>query len=189
MITIVSGLRFSGKELMMKALKASGMNVVPNYLPRQNTVNHIQFSESESMRLCLKDPLWLKNADNSLIKLISFLIPQLPFEYSYNVIFMENKNRFLFEPDPVYNSLQDRLTPEDAIKKTFLDEHISRVKGWMSNHSNFQFTTVNYLSLLESPFKVLKFISTEFGIELNMTKGCNVLYGNNFKRNKYLQIG
>lgn len=90
-ITIVSGLPRSGTSMMMRMLAAGGLPIFQDGLRQADADNPKGYYEAERVKGLAKDAGWLPEASGQAIKIISSLLPCLPPELRYKVIFMRRK--------------------------------------------------------------------------------------------------
>ena len=89
-IVVVSGLPRSGTSMAMKMLEAGGLTVVTDGLRTADEDNPRGYYEDERVKRLHKetDKAWLREARGRVIKIISFLLKDLPPEHNYKVVFM-----------------------------------------------------------------------------------------------------
>ncbi|HLB25802.1 MAG TPA: adenylyl-sulfate kinase, partial [Nitrospirota bacterium] len=90
-VTIVSGLPRTGTSLMMKMLEAGGMPVVTDSIRGADVDNPNGYYEFEKVKEIKKDKAWLMDARGKAFKMVSMLLPDLPREFRYKVVFMERE--------------------------------------------------------------------------------------------------
>ncbi len=91
LITVVSGLPRSGTSMMMKMLEAGGLPIYQDGRRVADADNPKGYYEAERVKGLAKDASWLPEASGQAIKIISSLLPYLPPELSYKVIFMRRR--------------------------------------------------------------------------------------------------
>lgn len=87
--TVVSGLPRSGTSLMMRMLEAAGVPVMTDGRRVADSDNPEGYYEWEAIRTVATRPSVLREAEGKAIKVVSILLPSLPREYRYRVIFMD----------------------------------------------------------------------------------------------------
>ena len=89
-VVVVSGLPRSGTSMAMKMLAAGGVALVVDNIRTADEDNPKGYYELERVKDLEKDPdrSWLKRARGKAVKVISFLLKDLPPENSYRIIFM-----------------------------------------------------------------------------------------------------
>ena len=89
LITVVSGLPRSGTSMLMQMLDAAGYPCLTDGVRRPDADNPRGYFEYEKVKQLRRDCSWLSEAKGKGIKIIAQLIPFLPSEFSYRIIFME----------------------------------------------------------------------------------------------------
>jgi predicted AlkP superfamily phosphohydrolase/phosphomutase/tetratricopeptide (TPR) repeat protein len=88
-VTVVSGLPRSGTSMMMQMLKAGGLACLTDNLREADADNPRGYFEFDKARRLHTDASWLAEAKGKTVKIIAQLLPFLPADYQYRVIFME----------------------------------------------------------------------------------------------------
>jgi tetratricopeptide (TPR) repeat protein len=88
--TLVSGLPRSGTSLMMQMLEAGGLPPQTDGERRADTDNPKGYYEWEAIKKIQSQPELMKEPglDRKAIKVISMLLPHLPYQHEYRVLFM-----------------------------------------------------------------------------------------------------
>lgn len=150
MITIVSGLPRSGTSLMMQILAANGYDILTDGKRTADENNINGYYEYEKVKALKSDNLWLSEAEGKAVKIIAQLLPYLPSDFMYEIIYME---RNIEEVINSQNKMLARLnknvkTPEiKAIKDVFQKQN-EQIKKNISLKSNVRFLCVSFNELL-----------------------------------------
>jgi hypothetical protein len=88
-ITIVSGLPRSGTSMAMQMLHAGGMPVLADGVRTADADNPRGYFEFERVKALRTDKGWLDQAEGHVVKIIHLLLPELPPDRDYRVLFME----------------------------------------------------------------------------------------------------
>jgi len=94
-IVLVSGLPRSGTSMLMKMLDAGGLAVVSDGLRSADEDNPRGYFEDERVKNLAQDPdkRWLHEARGRAIKIISYLLKELPPQHNYKVLFVRRDLR------------------------------------------------------------------------------------------------
>ncbi|MEO6847196.1 MAG: alkaline phosphatase family protein [Chthoniobacterales bacterium] len=87
--TLVTGLPRSGTSLMMQMLVAGGIPALQdNHRPadEDNPLGYFEFAPAKNLRM---DGSWMSHAQGRVLKLVPQLLPYLPPQHPYRVVFME----------------------------------------------------------------------------------------------------
>ena len=89
LITVVSGLPRSGTSMLMQMLDAAGYPCLTDGVRKADADNPRGYFEYQKVKRLRRDRAWLPEAKGKAVKIIAQLIPFLPSQFSYQVIFME----------------------------------------------------------------------------------------------------
>jgi len=115
MITVVSGIPRSGTSLMMQMMSAGGMPVLTDGQRSADDNNPRGYFELESVKSLARNQDVLTQADGKVVKVISSLLPSLPKDFEYRVVFM---CRPLEEVVSSQNRMLERLGKEVPLTPT-----------------------------------------------------------------------
>jgi hypothetical protein len=87
-IVVVSGLPRSGTSMMMQMLEAGGLEPLTDGERVADDDNPRGYLELEAVKRTASDPSWLNGAEGRVVKVISALLPTLPGDRAYDVIYM-----------------------------------------------------------------------------------------------------
>lgn len=88
-VIVVSGLPRSGTSMMMQMLAAGGMPVLADETRPADVDNPRGYYEFEEAKKLASDNHWVRTARGRAVKLVAQLLPSLPLNESYRIIFME----------------------------------------------------------------------------------------------------
>jgi len=154
-IIIVSGLPRSGTSMLMRMLEAGGLSVMTDELREADADNPKGYFEYERVKDLEKetDKSYLRQGRGKVLKVISFLIKDLPDNNDYRVIFMR---RDLTEVLASQNKMIDRLgtvdtTAEDEAMKEAYRNDIVRTRLMCKKRANFELIEIHYRATVEDP--------------------------------------
>jgi len=152
-IVIVSGLPRSGTSLMMQMLQSGGLEPLIDGVRKPDQDNPGGYFEFEKVKDLPRDPSWLVQAEDRVVKIVSPLLIHLPPEREYRIIFMRRAmaevlasqaamlSRSGRKADPAEN---DRLAPAFA-------RRIEEAENWAAGQPNIKCIRVNYRDVLDRP--------------------------------------
>ncbi|MGI9591839.1 MAG: sulfotransferase domain-containing protein [Myxococcota bacterium] len=166
-ITVVSGLPRSGTSMMMRMLEAGGVEILSDGERTADVDNPKGYYELERIKDLEResDKSYLRAARGKAVKVISFLIKELPDDNDYRVVFMR---RDLDEVLASQKKMIDRLESEDtsaadeAMKEAFRND-IVRVRLFCKGRPHFELIEVNYRRAVEDPAAVARDVNAFFG--------------------------
>lgn len=147
---IVSGLPRSGTSAMMQMLQMGGADILTDGKREADISNPKGYYELESVKSMAQNADWLKGINGKTIKIISHLLPYLPPENEYKIIFMER------DISEVMMSQQKMLgkSAKDGypvmLSKT-LTEQVIKIKKWLERQPNIEVLYVEYSNLINNP--------------------------------------
>ena len=89
MITIVTGLPRSGTSLMMQMLAAAGVPVLSDGARKADADNPHGYLEDARVMALHSNASWLGEARGRALKVVAPLLPSLPREHDYRVVWMQ----------------------------------------------------------------------------------------------------
>jgi hypothetical protein len=154
-VTVVSGLPRSGTSMMMRMLDAAGLEIVTDSVRRADEDNPGGYFEYEPVKDLDKpgDKGWLAACRGKVVKIICFLLPHLPDDCCYDVIFMR---RDLEEVIASQNKMLARRgeTGGDTRDERMLQlyrQHLRKVELLLRDRPNFAVLDVEYRRVLAEP--------------------------------------
>ena len=154
-IVVVSGLPRSGTSMMMRMLEAGGLAILSDGERAADIDNPKGYFELERIKNLEHetDKSYLRAARGKAVKVISFLIKELPDENDYRVVFMR---RDLDEVLASQKKMIDRLESQDAdasaeaMKEAFRND-IARVRVLCRTRPNFALCEIRYKDAVADP--------------------------------------
>jgi hypothetical protein len=146
-IVVVSGLPRSGTSMMMKMLDAGGVPIMTDAIRAADIDNPKGYFEYERVKDLEKetDKSYIREGRGKALKVISFLLKDLPDDCCYRVIFMR---RHLDEVMDSQNRMLDRRGEEAIDERETMAEayrnHLAAVKILVRKRPNFEMLEVRY---------------------------------------------
>ena len=169
-IVIVSGLPRSGTSMMMKMLEAGGLTVMTDAIRQADIDNPKGYYEYERVKNLEKetDKSYVREARGKVLKVISFLLKDLPEDNYYRVIFMR---RHLDEVISSQNKMLDRRG-EDAIqdRETMAEayrNHLAAVKILIRKRPNLEMLEFRYDEAVRNPKDAARSVNVFLGGNLD----------------------
>jgi predicted AlkP superfamily phosphohydrolase/phosphomutase/tetratricopeptide (TPR) repeat protein len=166
---IVSGLPRSGTSLMMQMLEAGGLPPMTDHERRADVDNPRGYYEWEAIKQIAKKPELLdeESVAGRAIKCISMLLPALPAQHHYKVLFMV---RPIAEVMASQQAMTSRLGTKGASLghdqlERGLRSHREEVRRWGTTRPEVEWLEVDYPALVRDPAesisKLVEFIGRE----------------------------
>lgn len=171
-IVIVSGLPRSGTSMMMKMLDAGGVPIMTDSIRTADIDNPKGYFEYERVKDLEKetDKSYIREGRGKALKVISFLLKDLPDDCFYRVIFMR---RHLDEVISSQNRMLDRRGEQEIDERETMAEayrnHLAAVKILVRKRPNFEMLEVRYDEAVGNPGKAAASVNAFLQGKLNET--------------------
>lgn len=153
-IVVVSGLPRSGTSMAMRMLEAGGMEIVTDGEREADEDNPRGYYEDERVKDLANEPdkSWLKASRGRAVKVISFLLKDLPANLNYQVILMR---RDLGEVLASQRKMLDRRgetddTTDERMMELWKDQ-LWRVNYLLRHAPQFEWVEIDYGETLRDP--------------------------------------
>jgi len=170
-IVIVSGLPRSGTSMLMKMLEAGGMQIMTDSERVADIDNPKGYFEYERVKDLEKesDKSYIRAGRGKVLKVISFLIKDLPDDNDYRVIFMRrNLDEVLASQNKMIQRLgtEDATAAEEAMKEAYRND-IVRTRLLCKNRPNFELIEIHYRNTIEDPAATARSVNAFVGGHLD----------------------
>jgi hypothetical protein len=169
-IVIVSGLPRSGTSMMMKMLDAGGIPPLTDNIRTADDDNPKGYYEFErAKKLKEGDEAWLLEAEGKAVKVISALLPHLPDNYDYKVIFMRRAMPEILasQRKMLINRGEDPDKVSDEEIAALYQKHMDNVFEFIDEHENVQRLDVDYNSIIKDPLPFVEQVVSFLGQDLD----------------------
>ncbi len=165
-IVIVSGLPRSGTSMMMKMLEAGGIAIMTDSIRTADVDNPKGYYEYERVKELEKetDKSYIRDGRGKALKVISFLLKDLPDDNYYRVIFMR---RDLGEVIASQNKMLDRrqeqsIDDHDTMAEAYRS-HLASVKILVRKRPNFEMLEFRYDQAVKDPREAARVVNAFLG--------------------------
>ena len=173
-IVVVSGLPRSGTSMAVRMLEAGGMGVVTDGLRTADDSNPKGYFELERVKSLGtdSDTSWLVAARGRAIKIISFLLRDLPETNNYRVLFMHRhmdeilasqRRMLIARQEPDTSAGDDRLSLEYA-------RHLIAVTRVLATRPCFETLDLRHADVVARPLDEATRIRRFLGLDLDVSK-------------------
>jgi hypothetical protein len=165
-IVIVSGLPRSGTSMMMKMLDAGGVPIMTDAVRQADVDNPKGYFEYERVKdlETETDKSYIREGRGKALKVISFLLKDLPDDCFYRVIFMR---RHLDEVIASQNRMLDRRGEEAIDERETMAEayrnHLAAVKIMVRKRPNFEMLEFRYDEAVKDPRAAARAVNAFLG--------------------------
>jgi len=173
-IVVVSGLPRSGTSMAMRMLDAGGMEIVTDGIRAADESNPKGYYEDERVKTLDKgaDTSWLDGVRGKAVKIISFLLRDLPETHTYKVIFLHRNMAEVLASQR--KMLQARGAPPDAIPDERMArgyrEHLDTVKRLLAQRPCFEVLDLDYRDVVARPLEQATRIAQFVGGDLDVSQ-------------------
>lgn len=157
-ITVVSGLPRSGTSMMMKMLRAGGMEPLVDNIRTADLDNPNGYFEYERVKkLQQGDHAWLTDAQGKAVKIIATLLPYLPPNFEYRIIFMQREmQEIIFSQQKMLERHGDDRTEDAQELSKLFEKHLQQINNWIQNQPCITRKNVNYNQLIQEPASIIQ---------------------------------
>jgi tetratricopeptide (TPR) repeat protein len=166
---LVSGLPRSGTSLMMQLLEAGGMPLMTDGERAADVDNPRGYYEWEAIKQIGKRPELLDDqaVNGRAIKCISMLLPRMPLQHDYKVIFMTRPiEEVVASQRQMVNRLGKKaaeLDPEQLQRG--LTAHREEMLQWLATAPHMKFIEIDYPALVRDPQSIVSRLVQFLGAE------------------------
>ncbi len=169
-IIIVSGLPRSGTSMMMKMLTAGGVPPLTDKLRAADRDNPEGYFEFERVKQLDKgDTAWLPDAQGKVVKVISALLPHLPPQYTYQVIFVRRHMTEILasQRKMLVHRGEDPNKMDDAQMAAVFEKHIQQIDLWLRKQPNIELLYIHYSDIMADPQTAASCLQSFLGRDLD----------------------
>ncbi len=165
-IVIVSGLPRSGTSMMMKMLDAAGVPIMTDAVRTADIDNPKGYYEYERVKELEKeaDKSYVREGRGKALKVISWLLKDLPDDNRYRIIFMR---RDLGEVIASQNKMLKHRGEEDKSDDASMIDaymnHLASVRILARKRDNFEMIEVRYDTAVKQPAEAAKLVNAFLG--------------------------
>jgi hypothetical protein len=174
-VIVVSGLPRSGTSMMMNMLTAAGLPTVIDEIRTADEDNPKGYFEDERVKDLdkMEDKTWVTACKGKVIKVISFLLMDLPEDCRYKVIFMRrdleeviaSQNKMLVRRDEPVGTRED---DEKMIKRYRM--HLKKTEFLLDDEPNYDCLEILYTDALKDPLQQARRIADFLRMDLDVEK-------------------
>jgi hypothetical protein len=170
-IVVVSGLPRSGTSMLMKMLEAGGLALVTDGQRTADESNPKGYFEDERVKNLAQDPdkRWLGDARGKAVKIISYLLKELPRQHNYRVVFLRRDLREVLASQSKMLALQGQPddTPDERMMELF-ENDLWRARYLLKHGRHFEALEVRYAEVVARPEEEARRIAAFVGQGLDV---------------------
>ncbi len=176
-IVVVSGLPRSGTSMAMKMLEAGGVPIVQDGQRTADEDNPKGYYEDERVKdlAQAKDKRWVRDARGKAVKVIAFLLKDLPLENNYKVVFMFREiEEVLASQAKMLDRRGETHETDDAQMIKAYEQDLERARFVMRYRDCFQSLELKYTEVLQDPRAAATRIQEFLGMPLDIDRMAGV---------------
>ncbi len=165
-IIVVSGLPRSGTSMMMKMLDAAGLPILTDAVRQADDDNPKGYFEYERVKDLEKeaDKSWVRKARGKVLKVISFLLKDLPPDNFYRVVFLRRDiDEVVASQNKMIRNRGEENRVEDEEAKRLFQRHLLQVRMMVSRSPNFEMLEVDHREAIENARAVAEQVAAFLG--------------------------
>ena len=157
---------------MMQMLHAGGMPILTDGIRRPDVHNPRGYFEYEPVKQIKTDQSWLDQAHGKAVKMVHLLVPNLPPDRHYQLIFMHRRmdEVLISQRKMLAGSGKSGAGLSDAILARTFETQVNQVRQWVQARPNFRMIEVWYHQLVADPAEHVARISHFLGLNLDQPR-------------------
>jgi len=173
--------------MTMQMLEAGGIGIATDNIRKPGDDNPKGYYEYERVKDLDKglDNSWLKEFRGKAIKIISFLLKELPETYNYKVVFMRrNLQEVLASQTKMLDNRGETNESSDEKMLELYQNHLWRVDYLMKHRPCFELLNVDYKDVVENPRRQAERIREFLGNHLDVDKMTSAVDGTLYRNRR-----
>ena len=165
-IVIVSGLPRSGTSMMMKMLDAAGIPIMTDAIRTADVDNPKGYFEFERVKDLEKDPdrSWVRDARGKALKVISWLLKDLPDDNAYQIVFMRRDiDEVLASQNKMLVNRGETDGTDDDVMAEAYRNHLAAVRIMGRKKPNWSLIEIRYDEAIRDPASVARRVNEFLG--------------------------
>lgn len=186
-IVIVSGLPRSGTSMMMKMLEAGGLPIMTDAVRTADIDNPKGYYEFERVKDLEreKDKSWVRDARGKVLKVISWLLKDLPDDSRYLILFMRRDiDEVLASQAKMLARRGEADDTDDKLMAEAYRSHLASVKIMARTRPNWELLEVRYDAAIKDPRAAAATVNAFLGGRLSEVKMVEVVDAELYRNRK-----
>ena len=169
-VVVVTGLPRSGTSMMMQILQAGGLEVLTDHNRKADEDNPKGYLELDQVKLLNVDNAFMLDAQGKVVKVVAPLIPYLPAELGYRVIYLDRDFDEIIASQKTMLRRQNKPTAEmddDTMRLLLARQSVDALK--VLNEKRVPVLRVPYRAVVENSAEAARRISEFLQLPLDQT--------------------
>jgi hypothetical protein len=183
-IVVVSGLPRSGTSMAMKMLEAGGLSLVVDGERTADEDNPKGYYEDERVKdlATADDKQWLINGRGKAVKIISYLLKDLPKNRNYKVLFMRrNLKEVLASQTKMLERRGEATDTDDERMMDLYENHLWKVGYLVKHNKHLELLDLPHREVIEDPEVAARQIANFLGGSLDVEAMARVVDANLYR--------
>ena len=153
-IVVISGLPRSGTSMLMKMLEAGGVPLVMDGIRTADEDNPKGYFEDERVKKLAQgtSKRWLADARGKGIKVISYLLKDLPLNHNYKVLFvLRDLTEVLASQSKMLDRREEESTTSDERMLELFKDHLWKARYLVKHRPQFEVIELHYKDVVDDP--------------------------------------
>jgi len=162
---------------MMQLLVAAGREALTDSKRAADEDNPLGYFEFEKSTELARDTSWLQKARGKVVKIVAQLLPHLPANEHYQIIFMERDLTEVVASQKAMLARQSRrgaVLDEQKLRDTYTSQ-LNRVHAQLARRPEVRILTVNYANLVADPIAQVSVLAEFLGEPFNHQPAANAI--------------
>ena len=163
---------------MMRMLATGGLEVLTDNLRIADDDNPDGYFELEEVKKLINgEHSWIARSHGKVVKVISTLLPYLPYGYRYRIIFMrrEMKEVLASQRRMLINRGENPDKVSDDQMAEIFEKNVQQIERWIDSQANATRIDISYNQLMENPIPLVAEINKFLGGDLDEEKMLGVI--------------
>jgi hypothetical protein len=154
--------------MMMRMLEAGGLPVLCDAHRTADDDNPRGYYELDAVKRTAIDSSWVEAAAGKVVKVISHVLPQLPADRPYRVLFLRRPLDQVVRSQRVMLQRRGEPVGDDDDAYRLMAEHLVDIDAWLETAPHVRSLGVGYQRVLADPRGQAARIAAFFGVDLDI---------------------
>ncbi len=183
-VVVVAGLPRSGTSMMMQMLAAGPLPILSDGKREADSDNPRGYHELEAATRLRQDREWIREAKGKAVKIVAQLLPFLPPDLPYRVVFMERDPKEVLQSQ---KAMLERLgrdrakLSDEQLEQTFRQQ-LKQVGIWLARQPNIRTLFVAHRDAIAGPQAVAAKVNQFLGGQLDTQAMAAVVDGSLYRQ-------
>lgn len=171
--------------MMMRMLAAGGMTIATDNIRKANVDNPNGYYELEKIKHLEEDDSWVYEEKGKTIKAVAALLPMLPKDIFYYVIFMQRHMPEILASQKKMlarrGTVSESDVPDDVMAAKY-ESYLKATYKWLERQDHFHVMYVHFNEILQDPMTHARAVNDFLGNGLDAEKMAQVVDTNLYRQ-------